>query len=62
MEMVGRVQTGNLHAVVYDLANMKMYVANAKAGNESGPGNAYDRKFVTLHIGELFRHPKPFML
>ena len=60
--MVGRVKTGNLQAVVYDFFNMRLYVSNAKGANETGPGDAFDRKFVSLQIGDLFRHPKPFML
>ena len=62
IEMVGRVQTGDLQAVVYDFGNQRLYVANAKAANESGPGNAYDRQFVSLQIGQLFAHTKPSML
>lgn len=49
--MVGRVKTGNLQAVVYDLLNMRLYVANAKGANETGPGDAFDRQFVTIQIG-----------
>lgn len=60
--MVGRVQTGDLQAVVYDFVNQQLYVANAKAENETGPGNAYDRQFVSLQIGELFTHAKPSTL
>ena len=60
--MVGRVKTGNLQAMIYDFLNMRLYVSNAKAAYETGPGDAFDRKFVALQIGELFRHPKPFML
>ena len=59
MEMVGSVKTGNLQAVIYDLQQMVMYVANAKASNEQGPNDAYDRKFVKLNVGELFKVPKP---
>lgn len=60
--MVGTVKTGNLQAVVYDFFNTQLYVANAKAANETGPGDAFDRQFVSLQVGELFKHPKPFML
>lgn len=60
--MVGTVKTGNLQAVVYDFSNQQLYVANAKSSNETGPGNAYDRQFVSLQVGEMFKHPKPFML
>ena len=57
--MVGRVKTGNLQAVVYDFLDMRIYVSNAKAANETGMINAYDRQFVSLEIGGLFAHPKP---
>jgi hypothetical protein len=60
--MVGTVKTGNLQAVVYDFLNMQLFVANAKSANETGPGNAFDRQFVSIQVGELFKHPKPFML
>lgn len=59
IEMVGTVRTGNLQAVVYDLQNMEMYVANAKADNEQGSTDAFDRQFVKLNVGELFKVPKP---
>ena len=59
--MVGRVKTGNLQAVVYDFLNMRLYVSNARAANETGKDNAYDRQFVTLDIGPLFAHPKPVL-
>ena len=62
IKMVGTVKTGNLQAVVYDFSNMQIYVANAKSANETGPVNAFDRQFVLLPVGELFQHPKPFML
>ena len=62
IEMVGRVKTGNLQAVVYDYLNMRVYVSNAKASNETGPVDAFDRKFVALDIGNLLAHPKPSVL
>lgn len=61
IEMVGRVKTGNLQAVVYDFFDMRLYVANAKAASETGPSDAFDRKFVSLQIRELFKLPKPLM-
>ena len=59
IEMVGRVKTGNLQAVIYDYLDMRMYVSNAKGANETGPADAFDRKFVALDIGNLLEHPKP---
>ena len=56
------MKTGNLQAVVYDFFNTQLFVANAKAANETGPGDAFDRQFVSLQVGELFKHPKPFMI
>ncbi len=37
------VQTGDLHVAVYDLPNEVLYVANARADDETGPNMAYDR-------------------
>ena len=48
------VQTGDLHVVISDLTNMKMFVANARGRGESGPLNAYDRQFIELDMNELF--------
>ncbi|XP_011405375.2 PREDICTED: protein dcd1A-like [Amphimedon queenslandica] len=59
INLVGKVQTGDLQAVVYDFESSKMYVSNAKGSNESGPPNAYDRQFVTLDMKALFNQTKP---
>ena len=48
------VQPGDLHVVISDLTNMKMFVANARGRGESGPLNAYDRQFIELDMNELF--------
>lgn len=60
--MAGEVKTGNLQSVVYDLDKMELYVSNAKGENEQGSLNAYDRQFVKLNVGELFKVPKPPVL
>jgi len=48
------VQTGDLHIVLSDLTNSKMYVAFAAATNETGPLYAYDRQFLELDALTLF--------
>jgi len=52
-------QTGDLHVVVSDLTNLKMYVAFAAASNEAGPAMAYDRQFLELDGSSLFAEPAP---
>jgi len=47
-------QTGDLHAAIFDLTNLFMYVANARADGESGPLNAYQRTFVQFNMTALF--------
>lgn len=37
------VQTGDLHIAIYDLSRGLLYVANARADDESGSLYAYDR-------------------
>ena len=41
---------------------LKMYVSNARAVNETGPDNAYDRKYVELDMSQLFQVPKPSLV
>lgn len=52
--IVTSVGTGNLQTVVYDLTAMKIWVANAKADDESGPLEAYNRQFVQFDMNKLF--------
>lgn len=59
MQLVGKVQTGNLQAVVYDLDAFEMYVSNARGDKEQGKSSAYDRQFVKLNMNDLFTLPKP---
>jgi len=52
-------ETGNLHAAIYDLTNMFMWVANARADGESGPLNAFQRPFVQFNMTDLFNEKRP---
>jgi len=52
-------KTGDLHAAIFDLTNMQMYVANARAPGESGPLNAYDRPFVFFDMNTIFNEKPP---
>ncbi|XP_065190525.1 protein dcd1A-like [Sycon ciliatum] len=54
INMGGRVKTGDLLSVVYDLHGLNMYVSNAKGSKETGDLNAYDRRFVKLDAAKLF--------
>lgn len=66
-EILPAVETGNLQAVVYDLTDMKIWVANAKADDESGPLEAYHRQFIEVNLHPLFgkvaqlSQPRPVM-
>ncbi len=53
-DIVTSVGTGDLQTVVYDLTAMKIWVANAKADDESGPLAAYDRQFVEFDMNKVF--------
>lgn len=48
------VRTGNLQAVVYDLTAMKIWVANARADEETGPLEAYNRQYIEFDMKDLF--------
>eukprot|EP01006_Ploeotia_vitrea_P024328 TRINITY_DN5711_c0_g1_i1.p1 TRINITY_DN5711_c0_g1~~TRINITY_DN5711_c0_g1_i1.p1 ORF type:complete len:348 (-),score=179.22 TRINITY_DN5711_c0_g1_i1:182-1225(-) len=49
------VQTGDMHAVLYDLADdTHFYVANARRDNQTGPLPAYDRQFIQFNAQQLF--------
>ncbi len=54
-DILPSVGTGNLQAVVYDLTAMKIWVANARADDESGPLQAYHRQFVEFDMNEMFQ-------
>ncbi len=53
-DILPSVGTGNLQAVVYDLTAMKIWVANARADDETGPLEAYNRTFVEFDMNEMF--------
>jgi len=54
-DILPSVKTGNLQTVVYDLTDMKIWVANARADDETGPLPAYERQFVCFDTADLFR-------
>jgi len=54
-DILPSVKTGSLQAVVYDLTDMKIWVANARADDEEGPLPAYDRQFVCFDMNQLFK-------
>jgi len=53
-DLVSISMTGDLHIAVYDYNHMLMYVANARAPNETGPLPAYNRQFVQFDMRKLF--------
>ena len=57
-DIVTSVGTGDLQTVVYDLTDMYMWVANAKADHETGPLDAYNRQFVKFDMNALFEKAK----
>lgn len=52
------METGNLQAVVYDLGNETVYVANAAVDHSSPAANAYQRQFVRFDTKALFAVPQ----
>lgn len=60
-DIVSIVQTGNLHAAVYDLTTQEMSVSFCKkAGdNSTAPMYAYERQFSKLDLTSLFNEPPP---
>jgi isopenicillin-N N-acyltransferase like protein len=54
-DILPSVKTGNLQSVVYDLTDMKIWVANARADDEEGSLAAYDRQFVCFDMNQLFK-------
>jgi len=53
-DILPSVKTGSLQSVVYDLTDMKIWVANARADDEEGALPAYDRQFVCFDMHQLF--------
>lgn len=60
-DIVSIVQTGDLHAAVYDLTTQEMSVSFCKKStdNSTAPMPAYDRQFSTLNLNDLFAEPAP---
>ncbi|MGI6457883.1 MAG: C45 family autoproteolytic acyltransferase/hydrolase [bacterium] len=58
-EILPTVRTGNLQVAIYDLTNLKLWTANARANSESGALNAYERPFIELDMKNLFEQKKP---
>jgi len=52
--IISMSKTGDVHAAIYDLTHMYLYVANARGVEESGPLNAYQRSFVFFDMKPLF--------
>lgn len=59
-EILPAVKTGNLQAVVYDLTDMRIWVANARADHEGGPLEAYNRQFIQFDMASLFERVEGF--
>lgn len=55
------VQTGDLHAVVYDLTESLMHVSFCRraSADESEPHYAYERQFTRLHMKDIFAQEAP---
>lgn len=58
-EILPTVRTGNLQVAIYDLTDMLVWTANARADGEKGPLQAYERQFVKLDMNKLFSREKP---
>jgi hypothetical protein len=53
-------ETGNVHAVVYDLTDQQMYVSYARPdGSTVGPPLAYSRQFTQLDLPALWAEKPP---
>ena len=48
------VGTGDLHAAVYDLTDMQLFVANARGVNQTGPAKAYQRQWLKIDVQTAF--------
>jgi len=52
-------QSGSNFVCLYDLIDLKMWVAFAPKDGEGGPPQAFDRQYTLLDIGSLFAEPPP---
>lgn len=57
-DILPSVGTGNLQAVVYDLTAMKLWIANARADDETGPLPAYQRQYLKFDMNEVFKQAR----
>lgn len=57
-DILPAVRTGSLQAVIYDLTAKKLWIANAKADEESGPLPAYLRTFLCFDMKKLFEQAR----
>ena len=58
-DIAGVVQTGDVHAAVYDLTDQQLYVSFMARINGTGPEMAYDRAWTQLDLPSLFSLPPP---
>lgn len=60
-DILPTVQTGDLHAVVYDLAEQTMHVSFCRksSADPSEPHFAYERQFTRLRMKEIFQQEAP---
>jgi isopenicillin-N N-acyltransferase-like protein len=60
-DVLGRVQTGDVHAAVYDLTDQQIYVSFMARHNQTDglPEMAYARAFTQLDLNKLFELPPP---
>ena len=62
-DILPTVQTGNLHAVVYDLTDSLMHISFMRkaAADPSEPLYAYERQFTRLYMQDIFAQAKPIV-
>jgi len=59
-DIAAHVQTGDVHAAVYDLTEQQLYVSfMARSTGDHGPEMAYDRAWTMLNLPQLFALPPP---
>ena len=56
--MFAIVQTGNIHAAVFDLSGDALYVSFMRPANGTGPVNGYDRQYTKFGAAALFSVPE----
>ena len=58
-DVLGRVQTGDVHIAVYDLTRSAMYVSFMAPLNTTVPQMAYDRQYTALDMPQMWAEPPP---